>query len=142
MEHRPWNIRGELISAVTELGLHHRKETELSKSPLLSQFRKRTFAACFSLDKLMSTHTGRPPALSRHYCSTQNPLDIDDDQFTADPEDSALMKQNLDDSGWNTLGDVYPSTYLRALMIMSGIRDMILEAFLGSLDEPVEQRVK
>ena len=90
----------------------------------------------------MSTRTGRPPALSRHYRSTQNPLDIDDDQFTADPEDSALMKQNLDDSGWNTLGDVYPSTYLRALMIMSGIRDMILEAFLGSLHEPVEQRVK
>lgn len=52
VQHRPWNIRGQLISAVTELGLHNRKETELPTSSLLSQFRKRTFAACFSL----STH--------------------------------------------------------------------------------------
>ena len=89
----------------------------------------------------MSTHTGRPPALSRHYCSTQNPLDFDDDQFAMDPEEVETIKQNLDDSGWNSVGKAYPSTYLRALMVMSGIRDMILEVFLGPLDEPIEQRV-
>jgi hypothetical protein len=114
VQHRPWNIRGQLISAVTELGLHNRKETELPTSSLLSQFRKRTFAACFSLDKLMSTHVGRPPALSRHYYSTHNPLDFDDDQFAADPEQIQSTKQNLDDSGWDIVGNVYPSTYLRA----------------------------
>lgn len=127
---------------MTELGLHNRKETELPTSSLLSQFRKRTFAACFSLDKLMTTHVGRPPALSRHYCSTQNSLDFDDDQFVADSEQIQSIKQNLDDSGWDIVGNVYPSTYLRALMVMAGVRDMILEIYLGIVDEPVEHRVK
>ena len=80
--------------------------------------------------------------MSRHYCSTENPLDFDDDQFTVDPERVESIKQNLDGSGWNTVGNVYPATYLRALMVLSGIRDMILEVFLGALDEPVEDRVK
>ena len=142
VRHRPWNIRGQLISAVTELGLHHRKETELSTSSLLSQLRRRTFAACFSLDKLMSTHTGRPPALSRHYCSTQNPLDFDDDQMAADPKEQESIEQNLDMFGWDAVGNIYPSTFLRALMVMSGIRDMILEVFLGPIDDSVDDRVK
>lgn len=92
----------------------------------------------------MSTHTGRPPTLCRRYCTTQPPLDIDDDQLTTDPTqiELELINQGIDDSGWDPRGNVYPSTYIHALAMMSGIRDAILELFLGPVDESTAEKVQ
>ena len=44
---------------------------------------------------------GRPPLLSRHYCSYALPLDLRDEDIMESEENVAIVKAKLDDNGWN-----------------------------------------
>jgi len=48
-----------------------------------------------------------------------------------DGEELEGIKARLDPNGWSTSGEVYPNTVCRAWMMMSLIRDEILELSLG-----------
>ena len=74
---------------------------------------------------------GRPPTLSRRYTTCQIPLDLSDDEIMAEGEELEIIKSKLDRNGWSTSGKMYPSTMCRAWMLMSLIRDEILEISLG-----------
>lgn len=80
--------------------------------------------------------------MSRHYCSTQLPFDFNDDRDATDPVEVISIQQGVDNSGWDAAGNVFPSTYLRAMMFMSGIRDSILEVFLGSVHGSIGKSVE
>ena len=61
--------------------------------------------------------------LSQRFISTLLPLDISDEVLLGvEPWKDGIV----DDHGWNTLGKIYPSTLLRARLLMGFIRDSIL----------------
>lgn len=98
---------------------------------MVSEFRRRLFCFVFITDKQLATFMGRPPALSRRYSTCRIPLDLSDAQMMTDGEELEGIKARLDPNGWSTSGEVYPNTVCRAWMMMSLIRDEILELSLG-----------
>ena len=74
---------------------------------------------------------GRPPALSRRYTTCKIPLDLSDNEIMAEGEELQAIRNKLDPNGWSTSGQIHPSTSCRAWMLMSLIRDEILEISLG-----------
>lgn len=118
------------MSSVTALGLHREPKEEYPDTFLASELRKRQFVGVFVTDKTMAAMSGRPPLLSRRYTTCQLPLDISDDDLIAEEPRLSEMKSKLDLQGWNTLGEVYPSTWARGLLLMSIIREEVLEITL------------
>lgn len=93
------------------------------------------FMSAFSMDKQIATVTGRPPALSRRYCETQLPIDLDDEQLMSTGEELEKHLNNLDDRGWNKTGVVCQKTLIRAWYTSLLIRDEVLELSLGKASE-------
>jgi len=82
-------------------------------------------------DKIHSSLNGTPPLLSRRYCDVQPCLDLDVGAPFL-PEDELLVAiSKLDSNGWNTDGNMYHTTLLRAKLQLSTIREDILELALG-----------
>ncbi len=98
---------------------------------MVSEFRRRLFCYVFIGDKQLATFMGRPPALSRRYTTCKLPLDLSDNETMAEGEELEAIRSKLDPNGWNTSGGIYPSTACRAWMLMSLVRDEILEISLG-----------
>lgn len=100
-----------------------------------TELRRRLFAHVFIVDKNSAILTGRPPRLSRRYCSAPIPLDVSDDIVMNLPghlipiEDVAPGR--VDIHGWNTEGLVLKTTLTRTRALYSYIRDAILELVLG-----------
>lgn len=141
-----WRTLGRLTSAVAAFGLGQPvRKPNVSNSPnpppsfLTSQLRKRTFASCFIVDKLLATFYGRPPTLSRIYFSSELPLDLNDEELQGNSEEMLLL---LDANGWAKSGVISQTTFLRALMMSSQIRDEILELSLSSPSPSFEQHIK
>ena len=99
---------------------------------MVSEVRRRLFVATFLADKQAATFMGRPPAMSRRHCTCKLPLDLSDDELMATGEELSSVIAKLDTNGWNMSGEAYPATYLRAWMLMTEVRDEILELALGS----------
>lgn len=81
------------------MGLHRDPESRSSNFPLKEI--RRLFIATFVHDKIRATFLGRPPLLSRHYCSYALPLDLRDEDIMESEENVAIVKAKLDDNGWN-----------------------------------------
>ncbi|KAM5355048.1 hypothetical protein ACJ41O_001694 [Fusarium nematophilum] len=113
------------------IGLHDVQNSPEYKPTLASEYRRRLIAQIFSMDKSGVTFTGRPPLISRRYCSTPLPLDIADEDLIADADTLMRAVDNLDAQGWNTKGDVYPATFMRARALFSILRDELIELGLG-----------
>jgi hypothetical protein len=60
------------------------------------------------------------------------PLDISDEDLGSD--DATLMRafNSLDDHGWNTVGEIYPTTMIRARHMIAVIRDELIDIALCS----------
>lgn len=108
-----WRRHGSLIAAVTALGLHQEPETSEEFPFIVSEMRKRLFIAIYTHDKHRATFMGRPPLLSRRYCTCATLLDLSEEIVMANEETVALAQSKLDANGWNTSGEVYPATLAR-----------------------------
>ena len=85
----------------------------------------------FITDKFLATLVGRPPLLSRRFCSVELPLDIDDVTLLTDKESFDRCRESLDSDGWATDGRFRAVTVLRIRMKIALIRDRILEFVMG-----------
>ena len=130
----------EAVSIATTLGVH--LDTSSHRQPytfLSAQIRNRLFAHLFTLDKVTSIFSGRPPLLSGRYCSAALPLDLGDHSLLESAHNSSTLLGTLDQNGWNTQGRVYSATLLRARAMMAYVRDEVLELVLGTGQElPIE----
>ena len=117
---------------MTFLGLHAETNNASYRPSLSSEHRRRLAARTFSREKVLVTFTGRPPLISGRYTSTPLPLDLDDNVLLAGEPALTRAVRSLDSKGWNTSGDVYPVTLLRARAISAFIRDELVEIALGS----------
>lgn len=118
------------------LGLHassntSRLQRQLEKPSFCVENRRLIFAYIFSNDKAMVSFTGRPPLLSRRYCSTPPLLDLSDESMLADEAVLAEHVKALDPKGWNTEGKIYGASYIRARYLMAYAFDEVIEVALG-----------
>lgn len=113
------------------LGLHAQQYDASDGPTLWSENRKQLFAQIFTGDKVAVLFTGRPPLLSRRYCSTPLPLDISDEDLASDTDTLRRAHESLDEQGWNTNGGLYPATVFRARLMIAYIRDELLEIALS-----------
>lgn len=117
------------------IGLHDNRGDVNDKS-VITQIKRRICAKHLTLDKVVSTYTGRPPLISQRFVSTPPPLDIPDEVlFGMVPWEDGM----LDADGWNTSGRIYAVTQLRARLMISEIRDPILEIALQANPLPSER---
>ncbi|KAJ3535839.1 hypothetical protein NM208_g6969 [Fusarium decemcellulare] len=93
--------------------------------------KRRLFSYIFLNDKSIVSFTGRPPLLSRRYCSSPLPLDIQDDDLMSDRATLEEVTNRLDDRGWDTRGEIYSVTLVRARTLVANILDELIEIALG-----------
>lgn len=125
----------------TALGMHRDADQTPKKVTISSEMRRRTYAAVFNIDKVIATFTGRPPMLSHRYSSTPLPLDLSDEQLLSNPETLAKILEGLDANGWNSDGQIYSTTILRARTSFSIIRGEVLDIALCPTIDGVGGRI-
>ncbi|OAA64726.1 Transcription factor [Niveomyces insectorum RCEF 264] len=122
----------DAVSVATKLGLHvdHAPNAE-PMAFFFSQIRRRLFGHLFTLDKVASVFSGRPPLLSGQYCSVSLPLDISDQILLESAGLDSVPFDHVDQNGWNTYGGLHSTTVLRARTMMAYIKEEILRLVLG-----------
>lgn len=69
------------------------------------------------------------------------PLDLSDDILLAPREEIERAISELDPNGWNTKGELYTATNLRANMVHALISSEILEIALGNSSQYSDERL-
>ncbi|RYO96268.1 hypothetical protein DL766_002326 [Monosporascus sp. MC13-8B] len=129
-----WRCDAEAISLLTYLGFHDSRPTdpEIPYVPTLSSgIKRRLFTYVLTTHISTVSFTGRPPLLCRRYTSTPLPLDIKDEDLFSDEATLAKTVDYVDENGWNTRGQLYSSTFIRARALIASIREEIFEVALG-----------
>jgi hypothetical protein len=126
-----WHLHGCLVSAATAIGLHRESSKEEYETKFIrAQRRRMEYAAIYTLDKVLSTFTGRPPLLLRRFSNALPPLDLTDEEvLLADSEREAATAQ-LNSEGWNRFGRVCPASFSRAQLLVAYAREDVLELML------------
>jgi len=122
------------------MGLHQDIKADGDVPFFLAELRKLTFAAIYSADKDVATFLGRPPRISHRYCNLQLPLDLEFHQVVAERGDLRLLSNKFDEKGWNWDGVLSWATFARARLLMSFIREDVLELSLGFSVTDLQQR--
>jgi hypothetical protein len=84
----------------------------------------------------------RPPRLSRHFCSVDLPLDLDDSVLTGPSEALQEAVAKLDVNGWNTEGAYRPVVRQRMNLLLCPIREEALELTIGPAMPDVESKAR
>ncbi|GJN69445.1 fungal specific transcription factor [Purpureocillium lilacinum] len=129
-------LLAEAISVATSLGLHITPRSDSQHTSLTREIGRRLFAHVYVLDKVAAVTTGRPPMLSRRYCSTPLPLDVSD-SFILQIHGQVNMNDisvcaNVNAHGWSRTGEILNATIMRARVLMARVRDEILEIALDA----------
>lgn len=128
---RAWRLMGDLSSAIAALGFHRGFRGGESGPPYLVELRKRVIALAHERDKELATFVGRPPHLSRRYYAVDLPLDLPDSIIIGPLEHFEAARAKLDNNGWSGDVMVNPVSRLRAILLLSMIREEVLELSLG-----------
>lgn len=139
---RAWCLMGDLASAIYALGFHKGFAGEESVPQYLAELRKRVVALAHERDKELATFVGRPPRLSRRYCTVDLPLDLPDSIVMGPVENFEAARAKLDDNGWSGDVMVHPVSRLRAMLLLSMIREEVLELSLSPPMPNTAQRAK
>ncbi|KAF4980778.1 hypothetical protein FZEAL_3292 [Fusarium zealandicum] len=135
-----WTSHSLSMSMMTFLGIHapgdatkpQGLEDGICAPSFCVENKRRLFAFLFYTDKSDVSFSGRPPLISRRYCSSALPLDLQDEALTADEATLTAAAKNLDSRGWNTQGRIYPATIIRARTMIAYVLDEIMEIALGN----------
>jgi Fungal specific transcription factor domain len=120
---------GDVTVCAITAGLHRLPDYSDTKITAALEYKRRLFSAVYSLDKIHASLNGTPPGLSKRYCDVRPFLDLED--IFLPQEELALAVQNLGPNGWNKSKEMRQITALRALSLLSPIREDILELSLG-----------
>jgi len=131
LDYQVWRRVGDLSTAIFALGLHQDLQPSSQHPFWLVEMRRRGLALAYAVDKALCTFVGRPPRISRRYCSIRIPLDLTFDELAL--EDAALEEvlSRIDVNGWYTGDGHRKSSYVRCFVMINLIREDILELSLG-----------
>ncbi|KIH87273.1 c6 zinc finger domain containing protein [Sporothrix brasiliensis 5110] len=141
--HQSFRVWGRLNTAINALfgrGIHQRLERDARERDggsghglpfFLVELRKHVFALLYSSDINFSVFLGRPPRISKRHCVIHMPLDVNPEAYQLAGEALEDHLRQLDEAGWNTLGQIRTHAVIRWSMITSQIREEALEAIIG-----------
>lgn len=136
-----WRQTGDMVSAVTALGLHLQEDT--SKPVTIgSEMRRRLWMSTFSSDKTFASLTGRPPMLSHRYIRCPMAYDLSDESLMLPREELAKEVAELDENGWSRKNVMYPVTASRANYMIHLIHAEVLEISLGNEEQISQHRIQ
>ncbi|GIK07291.1 hypothetical protein Aspvir_002951 [Aspergillus viridinutans] len=140
-DYQPWRKLAQLSTVVFTLGLN--QSTLNTRMPFfLAELRKRLMAGAYIMDKQLATFLGRPPQISWRYCDVQLPLDLRYDEILADPVTRDAAINRLDANGWNSQGVIQTAQLLRIALLVSSIREQILELSLSRCVDDLARKAK
>ncbi|KAJ4249043.1 hypothetical protein NW762_012374 [Fusarium torreyae] len=125
------------ITMLTHLGLHVLENGPSYQPSLSSELQRRLASQIFTSDKFGVSFAGRPPLLTSNFFSTPMPLDISDKDLASDHVTLMRACKSLDENGWNTAGEIYPSTFIRSRYMLTMIQDELMNLVLCTR-KPVE----
>ncbi|KAJ5619234.1 hypothetical protein N7510_003218 [Penicillium lagena] len=139
---RAWRLMGDLSSAIAALGFHKGFKGGEPGPPYLVELRKRVIALAHERDKELATFVGRPPRLNRRYYAVDLPLDLPDSIIIGPVEHFEAARLKLDENGWSGDVMVNPVSRLRAILLLSMIREEVLELSLGPSMPNIAQQAR
>ncbi|KID83511.1 Transcription factor, fungi [Metarhizium guizhouense ARSEF 977] len=125
-----WRIHGELAALTSFLGLHVTPPSMINDHSISSEMKRRLYSMIFKSDKVVATFTGRPPLIGSRFATTPLPLDVSDEELLNSDGNSLANSPNVDEHGWNNRGKIFCGTMMRAKMILTLIKEQILEIAL------------
>ncbi|KAJ5757561.1 uncharacterized protein N7511_006255 [Penicillium nucicola] len=120
---------GTVRSAFISAGLH--RLGTLEELTPFSQHRALLASSMYYQDKCHSLFNARPPMLNDRYCQCPLPLDLCEADVYGGRDRLAAALARLDPNGWNSDGRILTSTWLRALAMLSPIRESMLQLSLS-----------
>lgn len=138
---KAWRRLNHASSALFADGLHETVKEKEYLPFFLTQLRQQIFARIYGSDISFAVFLGRPPRVSKRFCYTSMPLDIEENIYSLVGESLDQELAHLDRNGWNTLGQIRKSAVIRWSMITSMIREDALETLLGRNLTNVPQRI-
>lgn len=139
---RAWHLMGDLASAIAALGFQKGFKDRESNPPYLLELRKRVMALAHERDKELATFVGRPPRLNRRYYALDLPLDLPDSVVMGPVEHFEVARAKLDENGWSGNVMVNPVSRLRAILLLSMLREEVLELSLGPPIPDIAQQTR
>ncbi|GAQ11866.1 hypothetical protein ALT_9187 [Aspergillus lentulus] len=140
-DYRAWRKMAQLSTLVFTLGLNQSKH--VARMPFfLVELRKRLMAAAYIMDKHLATFLGRPPQIIWRYCDVQLPLDLRYDEILAGPPTRDAAINRLDANGWNSQGVIQPAQWMRVALLVSSIKEQILELSLIRCVDDLARKAK
>ncbi|RSM01446.1 hypothetical protein CEP52_008553 [Fusarium oligoseptatum] len=131
-----WESHSLAVSMMIFLGLHaqggSKSQVQHETPSFCTEYKRRLFSYIFFTDKSVVSFSGRPPLISRRYCSTALPLDLQDEDLMSDEATRAEVMKTLDEKGWNTQKKVHSVTFMRARILLSYVLDELVEIALGN----------
>lgn len=138
---KAWRRLNHASSALFADGLHETVKEKEYLPFFLTQLRQQIFARIYGSDISFAVFLGRPPRVSKRFCYTSMPLDIEEDIYSLVGESLDRELAHLDRNGWNTLGQIRKIAVVRWSMVTSMIREDALETLLGRNLTNVPQRI-
>ena len=139
-----WRKLGDISTAVFARGLHAHRGA-LDEPFWLREVRRRGLAFAYGADKMLSTFVGRPPRISKRYCSIEVPLDLEYAELALEGDQLADVRSKLDATGWSlhiaSAGE-RASAYIRPLLLGAFIREEVLELCLGPMPENLKEKAQ
>ena len=123
------------------MGLHEKVEAGPEIPLFLAELRKTAFARIYSADKNIAIFLGRPPRISKKFCSFQIPLDLGSEALDSEGKRWGDHLQ-LDDRGWNTTNQINYVADTRWAALSAVIKEDILELFLGPRLGDLTEKIK
>ncbi|KAK3675249.1 hypothetical protein LTR78_004759 [Recurvomyces mirabilis] len=127
-----WQLIGDVSSVVYSLKFNKPSVIGEGVPLYLSELRKRALGQIHEHDKLTATFVGRPPRLTRRYCTMQMPFDLANEVIEGSTECLEMAVAMLGEDGWDKSRLIMPATRQRVLMILCPLREEVLELSLGS----------
>ncbi len=136
---------GEVNNAAVAMGMHQGIAGRgADKAPFfLVELRKKVFTGIYYMEISVAALLGRPPRLSHRHCIVEAPLDLTDGQLVLQGRELDEALAELDASGFNKIGRIQRSTWLRTCLGFAKRREDILDLALGHYSrEEVLQRAE
>lgn len=127
------------------MGLHHNPRCDNRIPRWLVELRQQCRHRAFIADLNLSMFMGRPPRLSKSYCSFETlPLELSDEELALEPAELEVAVQKLSPGGVRSGRDVsIRSVSMREMFPIIRLREEILELCLGTpCDSESRQRTE
>lgn len=119
-----------MVVSALAAGLH-RLDVGANTITTALEYKRRVIASIYGLDKNESLMNGVPFSLSYKFTHLRLPLDLSEHDLFLPKEDLIRAADQLDPNGWDKSGRIYRATILRAIVLLSKVREQILELALS-----------